>query len=65
MYAVNDKIYPAYVSKYNSEGEEQVIILMIPNKKEWHCIAVKNLSTLLRGATWKDNGDYYYFNCLY
>ena len=33
MYAKNDKIYPAYVSKYNSEREEQVIILMIPSKK--------------------------------
>ena len=38
---------------------------MIPSKKEWHCIAVNNLSTLLRGATSKHNGDYYFLNCFY
>ena len=65
MYAKNDKIYPAYVSKYNSEREEQVIILIIPSKKEWPCIAVKNLSTLLREVKSKHNGDYYFLNCLY
>ena len=65
MYAKNDKIYPAYVSKYNWEREEQVIILIIPNKKECDCTAVKNLSTLLRGVASKHNGDYYFLNCLY
>ena len=39
--------------------------VMIPTKKEWHCIAVKNLSTLLREVTSKHNGDYYFLNCLY
>ena len=37
---------------------------MIQSKKEWHCIAVKNLSTLLREVTSKHNGDYF-LNCLY
>ena len=41
------KIYPAYVSKNNSNREKQVIILMIPNGEGWHYLAVKNLSTLL------------------
>ena len=27
------KIYPAYVSKHNSNREKQVIILMIPNEE--------------------------------
>ena len=31
MYAKNEKIYPAYVSKQNLKREKQVIILMIPN----------------------------------
>ena len=32
-----EKIYPAYVSKHNSNCEKQVIFLMIPNGKghEW------------------------------
>ena len=36
------KIYPAYVSKHNSNREKQVILLMIPNGEECHYLAVKN-----------------------
>ena len=43
-------IGPPYVSKHNSNREKQVILLsMIPNRKVWHCLAVKKLSALLRG----------------
>ena len=38
---------------------------MISNKKDWHCIAIKRLSALLRGITSKDNGDLYSLNCLH
>ena len=31
FYAKKEKMYPAYVSKHNSDHEKQVIILMIPN----------------------------------
>ena len=31
LYAKKEKIYPAYVSKHNSNCEKQVILLMIPN----------------------------------
>ena len=31
MYAKKEKIYPPYASKYNSNCEKQVILLMIPN----------------------------------
>ena len=41
-YAEKEKIYPAYVSKNNSNHEKQVILLMIPNEKKWHFLAVKN-----------------------
>ena len=37
------KIYPAYVSKHNSNHEKQVIILMIPNEEGWHYVEVKKL----------------------
>ena len=30
---------------------------------KWH-LAVKKLSVLLRGITSKNNGDFYYLNCL-
>ena len=39
LYAKKEKIYPAYVSKYNSNREKQVILLMISNreKRETKC----------------------------
>ena len=42
------KIYPAYVSKHNSNDEKQVILLMIPNGEGWNYHAAKKLSALLR-----------------
>ena len=40
---------------------------MIPNEEieVWHYIAVKKLSTLLRGITSKHHGDFYPLNCLH
>ena len=37
------KIYPAYVSKHNSNGKKQFIFLMIPNGQRWHYLPVKRL----------------------
>ena len=55
LYAKTRK-YPAYVSKQNSSFEKkQVILLMIPNSREWHYLAVKNPPALLRGITSKNN----------
>ena len=45
------KIYPAYVSKYNSNCEKQAILLMIPNGQEWNYVAVEKLSALVIGIT--------------
>ena len=66
-------IYPAYVSKTNSNREKQLIILMIPNwekreatsKGQWNYLAVKKLSALLRGITSKNNSGFYCLNCLH
>ena len=38
---------------------------MIPNGEGWHCLAVKQLSPLLRGITSKHHGDFYCLNCLH
>ena len=55
------KIYPAYVSKHNSNREKQVILLMISNgdKQRWHYLAVKKLFALLRGIISEHHGDFY------
>ena len=37
-----EKTYPVYVSKYNSNHEKQLILLMIPNWEGWHYLSVKN-----------------------
>ena len=73
LYAKKENIYPAYVSKHNSNREKQVILLMIPNGKgcqgksegRWHYLEVKKLSALLRGTTSKSNGEFYCLNCLH
>ena len=54
LYAKKEKVYPAYVSKYNSNCEKQVILLMISNGEKWHYLAVKEISALLRGITSKN-----------
>ena len=46
LYAKREKIYPAYISKHNSNCEKQVILLIISNGEKWHYFAVKNLSAL-------------------
>ena len=64
MYAKKEKIYPAYVSKHNSNREKQVILLMIPNGEKWHYLAAIAVSALLRGITSKHHSDFYYLSCL-
>ena len=55
LYAKKEKIYPAYVSKHNSNREKQVILLVIANRerRRWHYLAVNKLSALLRRITSK------------
>ena len=65
MYATKEKIYPAYVSKDNSNRKKQVIPLMIPNQKGWYYLAAKQLSALLSRITSKHYSDFYCLNCLH
>ena len=46
FYAKKEKVYPAYVSKHNSNREKQVILIMISNREKWHFLEVKKLSAL-------------------
>ena len=42
-----EKIYPAYVSKCNSNCEKQVILITNSNREKQYYLAVKTFSTLL------------------
>ena len=55
----------AYKSKYNLVRDNQVMLLMISNGKNWHYLVVKSLSRLLRGITSNHDGDYYCLNCFH
>ena len=59
------KIEIAYKSKYNLIRDNQIILLMISNGENWHYLAVKSLSRLLRGISSNHNSDYYYLNCFH
>ena len=52
----NEKIFPGYVSKHNSNREKQVILLMIPNKEKGHYLAINIISS-------KHYGNFYCLNC--
>ena len=59
------KIEIAYKSKYNLIRDNQIILLMISNCENWHYLAVKSLSRLLRGITSNHNSDCYCLNCFH
>ena len=67
LYIKENEVRPAYISKINSNFEKQIILLMIPKeeKEGWHYLAVKKLSTLLRGIKSKHHGDFYCLICLH
>ena len=52
------------VSKHDSNHEKEVILSMVPNGEGWHYLAVKKLSALLGGITFKHHSDFYCLNCL-
>ena len=57
-------MYPAHVSKHNSNCHKQVTLLIIPNGEGWHYLAVKKLSALLRRTTSKHHCEFYCLNRL-
>ena len=59
------EIRHAYNSKYNLNGENQLILLMITDDKKRHYLTVKSLSALFRGITSNNNGDFYWLNCFH
>ena len=59
------KIEIAYKFKYNLVRDNQIILLMISNGENWHYLAVKSLSRLLRRITSNHDADYYCLNCFH
>ena len=59
------KIEIAYKSKYNLIRDNQIILLMIRNGENWHYLAVKGLSRLLRDISSNHDRDYYCLNCFH
>ena len=57
-------MYPAQISKHKLNYENQIILLMIPNREEWYYLAEEKIPVLLRGITLKHVGDFYGLNCL-
>ena len=61
-----EEIRQAYVSKHNDKRNNQVNLLMITDgDTNWHYLAIKSISGLLRGITSNHNGDFYCLNCLH
>ena len=59
------KIEIVYKFKYNLIRDNQIILLLISNGKNWHYLVVKSLSRLLRGISSNHNSDYYCLNCFH
>ena len=61
-----EEIGQAHISEHNDKRNNQVNLLMITDgTNNWHYLAIKNLSGLLRGITSIHNGDFYCLNCLH
>ena len=60
------QIKQADISKYNDERDNRVNLLMITDETgNWHYLAVKSISGLLRGITSNHNGDFICLNCFH
>ena len=54
------------ISKHNNERDTQVYLLMITDgTSNWHYLAVKSISGLLRGITSNHNGYFYCLSCFH
>ena len=61
-----EKIRQAYISEHNDKRNNQVNLIMITDgTNNWHYLAIKNLSGLLRGITSNHNSDFYFLSCLH
>ena len=66
LYTKEKQICLGYISKTNSICEKQIILLTSPNEKKegWHYLAVRKLTTLLKGTTSTHHSGICCLNCL-
>ena len=57
------EIRQAYISKHNKTRNIHVNLMITDGTGNWHYLAIKSISGLLRGVTSKHNGDFYCLNC--
>lgn len=48
LYTEKEKICPGCLSKHNSKHENQVILLIVSNKGEWHCLTIKKTIYIIK-----------------
>ena len=58
-------IYPAYISKHNSNHKKQIILLKVLNEEGWYYLAVTRLSPLSGVIASNNTCDFYFQNCLH
>ena len=62
----NKQIKQTYISKHNKTRNIHANLLMITDGTgNWHYLAIKSISGLLRGITSNHNGDFYCLNCFH
>ena len=59
------QIKQAYISKHNERDTHVNLLMITDGTGNWHYLAVKSISGLLRGITSNHNGDFYCLNCLH
>ena len=59
------EIKQAYISKYNKRYNQINLLMITDGETNWHYLAVKSISGLLRGITSKHDGDFYCLNCFH
>ena len=57
------EIRQAYISKHNS-SRKCVDLLIVKSGEKKYYVAIKSLSRLLHGVTWRHKDDFYCRNCL-
>lgn len=48
LYTEKENICPGCLSKHNSKHEDQVILLIVSNKGEWHYLTVKKTIYIIK-----------------
>ena len=65
LYIKEIKIFPAYISKINTNSEKRIMQKLLMQKRKDDTILWEKISALLHGTTSKHNADIYNLTCLH